>query len=202
MTGPWWSDDDQLTAALGEAISSASDMPAELVEIGKAAYLWRGVGAELATLIYDSVTERDEDLLALARAEPTNLRYLTFTSEDLTIELEVTQDGLIGQIVPPQPGRLQARSADGEVTDAPINEVGGFSLRPIPRGTFRLYFQTEAGGISSPDHSCSLARRVTKTCCRRQPLPVIFVRKSQRLYQTRISPPLYSKDHLFPGVKL
>ncbi len=132
MSRDWWSDDNQMLDALGEAIRSAADMPAEFAEMGKAAYAWRGIDAELATLTYDSVSAA-------------SLRYLTFASGDITLELEVTADSLLGQLVPPQPGQVQAITADGEVTRAAIDEVGAFTIRPVPRGSFRLHCQTAAG---------------------------------------------------------
>ncbi len=145
MSRDWWSDDNQLLDALGEAIRSAADMPAELTDMGKAAYAWRGIDAELATLTYDSVSEEDHASLAASRAESASLRYLTFTSGDMTLELEVTADSLLGQLVPPQPGHVQASTADGEFARAVIDEVGAFTIRPVPRGSFRLHCQTAAG---------------------------------------------------------
>jgi hypothetical protein len=146
MSQQWWNNDDQLLAALGEALKSGRDMPAEYIEMGKATYAWRGIHAELAILTYDSVSAGDEaELAGASRAEPANLRSLTFTSSELTLELEVTADCVLGQIVPPQPGQVQAYTADGDVASAAIDEVGGFTIRPIPRGPFRLRCHTVEG---------------------------------------------------------
>lgn len=146
----WWSDDDRLLAAIGDAFRSADDMPDRFAEMGKAVYTWFGIDAELATLTYDSVADDDAAVLA-TRAAPATLRYLTFTSADITIELEVTEAGLVGQIVPPQPGRLEVRTSDGAVSHAVIDEVGGFSLRPVPRGTFRLHCRTRGSASAVTD---------------------------------------------------
>lgn len=137
MTIQWWSDDDQLLAALGDALRAARDVPPDFVEAGKAAFAWRDIDAELAALTYDSAHDT-ERAPAVSRAEPALLRYLTFASEQVTIELEVTRDAVLGQIVPPQPGVLEVHVWDGEPMTTAIDEIGCFVLRPIPSGRFRL----------------------------------------------------------------
>jgi len=146
MASKWWTDDDELLAALDDALRAARDMPRGFAEAGKAAYAWRDIDAELATLTYDSVIQADEPALAMSRSEPASLRSLTFTSAEFTIELEVTGDALLGQIVPPRPGRAEARTANGDVVTTGIDEIGCFAIRPIPRGSFRLHCQVGEGG--------------------------------------------------------
>jgi hypothetical protein len=149
MASQWWSDDDQLFGALDDALRAARAVPRNFVETGKAAYTWHDVDAELAALTYDSAL--DEERMAVSRAEPAPLRALTYASTELTIELEVTDDALLGQIVPPQPGELEARLADGQVTTAPIDELGCFVVRPIPSGSFRLQCRTAGGSAVLTD---------------------------------------------------
>ena len=139
MAQQWWQDDDQLLGALAEALESERNVPAEFIAMGKAAFAWRDIDAELATLSYDSVLDGTELELAGVRSEPANLRYLTFTSRELTLEIEVTDDAILGQLVPPGPGRMEVRTADGTVVTAAIDQGGGFTIRPVPRGSFRLY---------------------------------------------------------------
>lgn len=145
MSQQWWKDDDQLLAALGEALRSERSVPAEFIEMGKAAFSWRGIDAELATLTYDSVFEDAEAELAGLRCEPASLRYLTFTSAELTLEIEVTDDAILGQLVPPGPGGVEVRTTDGIVITAAIDQGGGFTVRPVPRGSFRLYCHATNG---------------------------------------------------------
>jgi hypothetical protein len=134
----WWSDDDQLLAALGDAQRTARDVPPDFVEAGKAAFAWRDIDAELAALTYDSARDTEREP-AVSRAELALLRYLTFASEQVTIELEVTRDTVLGQIVPPQSGVLKVHVRDGEPVTAVIDEIGCFVLRPVPSGQFRLH---------------------------------------------------------------
>ncbi len=144
MASQWWSDDEQLLAALGDALGTAADMPASFAEVGKATYTWHSIDADLATLTRDSATA-DEPAMASTRSEPANLRSLTFTSAELTIELEVSSGALLGQIVPPQAGRIDACTATGEVMTTAIDEIGCFAIRNIPQGSFRLHCHTESG---------------------------------------------------------
>jgi hypothetical protein len=150
MASQWWSDDDRLFAELRDALRAARVVPRGFVEAGKAAYAWHGVDAELAALTYDSAL--DEQFLAAAnRAEPAPLRALTFASPELTVELEVTDDALLGQLVPPQPGELEVRRADGSAITVPIDELGCFVVRPIPAGAFRLHCRTADGSAVLTD---------------------------------------------------
>ena len=144
VSAQWWMNDDQLLAALGVALRSESDVPAEFVAMGRTAFAWHGIDAELAALTYDSAgegaegAEGAEAAAAGLRSEPASLRFLTFASERLTVELEVTDEALLGQFVPPGPGRVEVRAADGTAVTAVADAVGGFAIRPVPRGSFRL----------------------------------------------------------------
>jgi len=53
MASQWWTDDDQLLAALADAFREARAVPGELVEAANAAYTWRNIDAELANLTRD-----------------------------------------------------------------------------------------------------------------------------------------------------
>ena len=48
-------DDEQLLAALGEAMRARREVPGWFVETGKNAYAWHNIDAELAQLTYDSL---------------------------------------------------------------------------------------------------------------------------------------------------
>jgi hypothetical protein len=145
MAQQWWEDDDQLLAALREAFREERSVPAEFTATAKATFAWREIDAELATLSWDSFLTDAEAAMAGQRAESASLRSLTFTSGELTLEIEVTESALLGQLVPPGPGRIEARTIDGDVAAAVINLVGGFTICPIPRGPFRLYCHTASG---------------------------------------------------------
>lgn len=144
MSSQWADDDDDLVAALQEAFRAEQEVPREFIEVGQAAYTWRSIDAELAALTFDSATELAAAAAPVRSAEASP-RFLTFSSAELTIELEIGPDGIIGQIVPPQPGRAEARPASGPVLDTEIDDIGCFMVRPLPSSPFRLHCQASSG---------------------------------------------------------
>jgi hypothetical protein len=136
-------DDDELLAALREALAADEAVPPDFIELGKSAYAWHNIDAELAQLTYDSSHER-EDALSL-RAEAASIRALTFTSAHLTIELEVSEDSVLGQVVPAQSGMIEIQGREGTTASTEADEVGCFLIRPIPASPFRLRFRTGDG---------------------------------------------------------
>ena len=135
-------DDEQLMAALREAIRARQAVPDWFIQTGKSAYTWHNIDAELAQLTYDSYS--DQDAAAIVRSEAASIRALTFTSTHLSIELEVTAGSLLGQIIPPRSGTIEVHTKTG-VTSSPVDEIGCFSLAPIPAGPFRLRCRTTDG---------------------------------------------------------
>ena len=142
MTSQQW-DDDRLMAALGEAVRDGLDVPPEFTQAGQAAYTWRTVDAELAALTFDSAVQAAAPAL---RAEEASPRYLTFAGAELTVELEIGPDSLVGQIVPSRPGHVDTCPATGAAATAQIDEIGCFIIRPLPSSPFRLHCHT--AGVS------------------------------------------------------
>jgi hypothetical protein len=136
-------DDDELLAALRQALHSRRAVPPEFVEAGKNAFAWHNVDAELAQLTYDSSYLLES--AASTRTEAASIRALTFTSARLTIELEVTEDAVLGQVVPAQVASIEVQPRTGEQMELASDEIGCFSLDPIPDGPFRLHCRTTGG---------------------------------------------------------
>ena len=135
-------DDEELLVVLRQALAERQAVPPEFVAAAKNAFAWHNIDAELAELTYDS--SRDAETAPSTRAETASIRALTFTSAHLTIELEVTHDSLLGQIVPAQPGTIKVQLRDGAETTVPADGIGRFTIRPMPAGTFRLHCKTDA----------------------------------------------------------
>ena len=141
MRNDW--DDDRLLAALGQALKAREAVPSWFIETGKNAFAWHNIDAELAQLTYDS----NEDLreAAVLRSETASIRALTFTSAHLSLELEVTGNSLLGQLLPAREGQLEIHTRAGDVTTTEVDEIGCFSVNPIPDSPFRLRCHTEDG---------------------------------------------------------
>jgi hypothetical protein len=129
-------EDDRLLAALREALEARRAVPPELIRASENAYTWLNIDTELAQLTYDSSVERSD--APVLRAETASIRSLTFTSPHMTIELEVTDTALIGQIIPIQPGTIELQDRSGEYLTVVIDDLGCFSISPIPAGQFRM----------------------------------------------------------------
>jgi hypothetical protein len=158
---PWWRADDELLDALGAALAeergtAVSDgtergaVPPGFVAVGKAAYAWYGIDAELAALSGGS-----SGWPALVRAAAPAARLLTYQAGELTVEIEVTAAAVQGQLVPAQPGRIDVRPGCCDVrpghrgvgpgsggVSVEADELGYFVIRPAPRGPFRLRCRT------------------------------------------------------------
>ena len=141
MTDSW--DDEELFERLQHALRTREAVPVEFVETAKNAFAWHDIDAELAQLTYDS--ERGAELSAATRAEDARIRALTFTSPRLTVELEVTADSVLGQVVPMQDATIEVQTGPGEEAQIATDEIGCFSIQPVPRGAFRLRCRAPGG---------------------------------------------------------
>ena len=136
---------DELFAALKEALREAEEVPPRFVEVGRAAFAWHNIDAELADLTYDSLRAEAEPAAAM-RAQDASLRALTYATADLTIEIEITTDAVLGQVLPPQPGSASIMIAAGPAeAGTPVDELGFFAIRPVPHSAFRLRCVTNSG---------------------------------------------------------
>ena len=136
-------DDDQLLAVLKESLQAQWDVPAGFTEAGHSAYAWRNIDAELAELTYDSM--QDHAPSPGVRSETASIRALTFTSDHLSIEIEVNEDSLLCQLVPTDEATIELQTRAGVVDRIEADEVGCFPIRPIPSAPFRLRCQTTDG---------------------------------------------------------
>lgn len=139
-TGQW--DDDRVVVELAAALSEP-DVPPTVLEVAKAVYTWRTVDAELAALAYDSASG---EAFAGTRGSVGAPRSLTFRAAGVLIELEVTDDSLVGQVVPPERGVLEVHQGPGESVFVPVAATGSFCVHPRPRQAFRLTFRPARGG--------------------------------------------------------
>jgi hypothetical protein len=147
VPGPWWNDDRTLLKAVDTALRAARAVPPGFVESGKAAYACRCTDAELAALTHDSHDSRHEpaEVAPAASAGAVARRTVTFAAPGLTVELYLVGDGLLGQLVPEQPGQVELHQFGGETRTADLDEIGCFTFRPRPSGSFRLRCHTRRG---------------------------------------------------------
>lgn len=136
-------DDEDLLDELKTALRTRQSVPPRFIEAGKNAYAWRNIDGELAQLTYDSA--HDRGALASVRSEPASIRALTFASTQLTIELEVAEDCLYGQVIPTCPGTIEIQAHTGAAGVSLVDDLGSFRIQPIPANPFRLSYRITEG---------------------------------------------------------
>ena len=135
MSSPMWSDEEllrELRAALAE-----SSVDESLIRSAQAAFSWRTVDAELEVLgLVDAF--HDGDALVRDNGGADARRTLTFQGERLSVEIEIDEEGIVGQLTPPQSGEVTLVTPGGPQATAQADEVGYFAFLPPPPGPLRL----------------------------------------------------------------
>jgi hypothetical protein len=135
---PWrnWRDDDELMLDIGDALRT--DPNEEVVaEAGRLIGRWHTAdpNRELAELRYDSYT----DGLAAVRGPATGSpRNLVFALGLVRVEIEVSDTGIKGQLIPPEPGPVCLLDPTGPVAETAADEVGCFAFPGRRHGPIRI----------------------------------------------------------------
>jgi hypothetical protein len=137
MTSQLWDDDEQLLAALGEALTSAGPITERMLASGEGAFAWRTVDDELAmaSLMYDSSVD---DSVLVRKPSADAPRMLVFEGTALSVEIQVTGRTIVGQLIPPDRGEIAVQTTDGIVEVVPADDMGCFLLTCPPPGPMRL----------------------------------------------------------------
>jgi hypothetical protein len=127
-----WEDEDALLGNLGAAVSGPGRVPDSVREAGRAAFALRtaGAGVVVASVDYDSLLD---DGRQLRTDEPAAPRLLTFQAEGLCVEIELTEDRVVGQLIPPAAGEVAMMTVEGVAGQTEADSMGCFVLsRPAP----------------------------------------------------------------------
>jgi hypothetical protein len=132
---PGWSDEEllhELRAALQEAPVDES-----VIRAAQGAFAWRTVNADLELLSLEEDSTLTDDALVRGSG-PGTVRTLVFHGERLSVELEIDEIGIVGQLTPPQSGQVTLVTADGLQSAMHADDVGCFAF-PLPvSGPLRL----------------------------------------------------------------
>lgn len=133
---------------LAGLVAIRDTVPKRVVAAARASFAWRTVDDELAALVYDSADEA----VALVGVRGGSARQLTFSSTDVTIELEVGagSKGVVGQLMPAQAAALELRHQDGSVFLL-ADELGRFDIDRVPDGPVSLRCEPVSGGRIATD---------------------------------------------------
>lgn len=124
MPSPNWSDDNELMADLTEALRSAA-LEQQVIDAARAAYDGQvpGDGWELTRLLEDS----ELDPAVLVRSSGTgNPRMLVFGNDQIRVELELSDDGIEGQLIPPAPSLVRLLTEAGCTAETRADDLGCF----------------------------------------------------------------------------
>jgi hypothetical protein len=147
VNSPRWNDDDELLEELRGALREAP-VPENIIRAAQAAFAWRTVDADLELLSL----EADSGLTGAAQIRgggPGRPQALVFHGERLSVEIEIDETGIVGQLIPPQPGRVTLVTADGPQATTNADEVGCFTLPAPGAGPMRLDCQLDGGRFVS-----------------------------------------------------
>ncbi|WSL05474.1 hypothetical protein OG194_05030 [Streptomyces sp. NBC_01288] len=134
-------DDSLLEEELRQAAAILDPVPAELRQLAMDAYALYDMDARLAELTFDSLVDAIP-----VRGATVAPRMLTFTAGDLSIDVEVTSEGLMGQVMPPQPAGIEVLNGPQALrpTTLTADAMGRFTSDAPPSGPFAL--RLRAGG--------------------------------------------------------
>ncbi|GGL04068.1 hypothetical protein [Mangrovihabitans endophyticus] len=134
---PWrnWSDDDELLRDIGDA-ARPGPHEQQVIDAGRAVFAFHGAALDrdLAALLYDS---RLDGLAAVRGPVSGAPRSLVFGLGDLRVEVELSDEGIEGQLIPPGPGTVRLLDATGPVAETSADDVGCFAL-PQRDGPIRI----------------------------------------------------------------
>ena len=133
---------DMLEEELRQATAILDPVPPALRQIAVEAFALHDLDSRIAELSFDSVI--DAIPVRGAVAAP---RMLTFHAGEVTVDVELTAQGLMGQVLPPQSARIEVLS--GPQAGAPLttDDMGRFTSEASPSGPFALRLRTGEGVI-------------------------------------------------------
>jgi hypothetical protein len=136
-----WTDDDGLMQELGRAVGQEREIPEHRRRAAYDAFTWRTIDEELMALTHDSA------MLATAAVRgPEDARTLAFEGGGLSLELELEDGALSGQLIQAAGDSLvRMERADGEIRSA-RTDASGFFVLPDASGPAR--FAVEVEGVT------------------------------------------------------
>ncbi|MFF7790363.1 hypothetical protein [Streptomyces sp. NPDC007991] len=136
-----WGDEELDAGLLEEELRRAAavldPVPAELQQLAVDAYALHDLDARVAELTFDSLV----DALPVRGAGDAP-RMLTFQAGGVTVDVEVTPHGLMGQVLPPQPARIEVLTGPRPGSPLTADDLGRFTTGTPPTGPFALRLRT------------------------------------------------------------
>jgi hypothetical protein len=139
--------DDDLLDRLRHVLNTVDGPRARATEAAKAAIGWRDIDAEFAQLVFDSRIHAAQTDLVL-RGETTETHQLTFSTDDITIDIEFGATGLVGQVIPASPATIELIQGDNPPRLTETDAFGAFSIEPVRTGPTTMVVRAADGAWS------------------------------------------------------
>jgi hypothetical protein len=139
MTENTDSRDSELIDRLGRILNETDPVPADVSEFAKAAFDWRNIDGELASMEFDSSTE---DVPSGVRSTAT-ARMISFEAGEWTIDIEYDEHSrrLIGQVSPGTKCVIELHFAGGAI-GLETDDLGRFDFDEVLPGPVSLVVRT------------------------------------------------------------
>jgi hypothetical protein len=128
-----------LEEELRQAAVVLDPVPPQLRQLAVDAFALHDLDARVAELTFDSLVDA-----VPVRGATDVPRMLTFSAGEVTVDVEVTGEGLMGQVLPPQPARIEVLGGPRTTVPLTADDMGRFSGDVRPAGPFAL--RVLAGG--------------------------------------------------------
>lgn len=126
-----------LEEELRQAAGVLDPLPPALLQVAIDAYALHDLDARVAELTFDSLVDAIP-----VRGVTDAPRMLTFSAGEVMLDVEVTARGLMGQVLPPQPARIEVLGGPGSTVPLTVDDMGRFSADSAPSGPFALRLRT------------------------------------------------------------
>jgi len=142
-----WNDDNELLLDIGDALHP-EPLEAEVLAAAQAVQAWRSADVDraLAALLYDSELDRTAAVRGPLSGGPRNL---VFALGELRVEIELSDAGIEGQLIPPEPGQVRLFNQAGLVAETTADEVGCFTFPTRRPGPIRIECQVAGRQVAT-----------------------------------------------------
>jgi hypothetical protein len=131
-----WNDENELMAALAEAVADEDAVTDRARTAALAAFTWRTVDEELMELLHDSALTAGAAVRSTSAA-----RDLVFEVEGASIDVEFADGVLTGQVSPAENAVLKLQRPEGEEVVLATDSAGFFRLEGVEAGTVRFVLE-------------------------------------------------------------
>lgn len=126
-----------LEEELRQAAAVLDPLPPALLQIAVDAYALHDLDARVAELTFDSLVDA---IPVRGATDPP--RMLTFSAGEVTLDVEVSGQGLMGQVLPPRAARIEILGGSRPTAALTADDMGRFTADTAPSGPFALRLRT------------------------------------------------------------